>query len=172
VDWVLLTNGVSWRVYRITFAKPIDHELVVEIDFCALNARTEADLESLYLWCKEGWVRSVLGEYHTQKQALSRFCIGATLLTEPVLNAIRKELRRVSPEVRIDVDQIKFVLVNEVVKREVQEGDKADEAKKKIARIQNKALRAATARESETATAAQPDVTPTVASAPEKVPAA
>ena len=26
VDWVLLTNGVSWRVYHIVFAKPIDQE--------------------------------------------------------------------------------------------------------------------------------------------------
>ena len=24
VDWVLLTNGMCWRVYRLTFAKPID----------------------------------------------------------------------------------------------------------------------------------------------------
>src|SRR5262245_44453775 len=29
VDWVLLTNGISWRVYRIVFAKPIDQDLVV-----------------------------------------------------------------------------------------------------------------------------------------------
>ena len=29
VDWVLLTNGISWRVYHIIFAKPIDQELVI-----------------------------------------------------------------------------------------------------------------------------------------------
>ena len=51
----------------------------------------------LYLWCKEGWQRSVLGEYHTQKQALSRFFVGAMLQTEPVLDVIRRELPRVSP---------------------------------------------------------------------------
>jgi len=66
-EWVLLTNGLRWRVYRVVFAKPIDHELVVDIDFCALNPRSDADLELLYLWCKEGWVRSVLGEYHNQR---------------------------------------------------------------------------------------------------------
>jgi len=33
VDWVLLTNGISWRVYRVIFAKPIDQELVIDIDF-------------------------------------------------------------------------------------------------------------------------------------------
>lgn len=141
VDWVLLTNGVTWRIYHLIFAKPIDQELVLEIDFCNLNARSAADLELLYLWCKEGWQRSVLGEYHTQKQALSRFFVGALLQTDAVLDVIRRELRRLSPDVRIDTMQIKDVLVNEVLKREVMEGDKADEARKKILRSANKALR-------------------------------
>jgi hypothetical protein len=146
VDWVLLTNGIVWRVYHLIFAKPIDQELVLEIDFCALNTRNAADIELVYLWCKEGWQRSVLGEYHTQRQALSRFFVGAMLQTDSVLDVIRRELRRVSPDVRIDTAQIKDVLVNEVIKREVLEGDKADEARKKITRAANKALRAASAK--------------------------
>jgi hypothetical protein len=143
---VLLTNGLSWRVYHVLFSKPIDHELTVDIDFCALNARSEGDLDLLYLWCKEGWLRSVLGEYQLQKQALSRFFVGAMLLTDPVLEVIRRELRRVSPDVRIEVDQLKAVLANEVIKREVTEGDKAQEPRKTIVRTVAKTLRAATNR--------------------------
>lgn len=142
VDWVLLTNGISWRVYHIVFAKPIDQELVIDIDFCALNSRSEKDIELLYLWCKEGWARSVLGEYHTQKQALSRFFLGAMVLTDPVVDVIRRELRRVSPDVKIESDEIRRALAAEVIKREVLEGDKADEAKRKITRAANKSLRA------------------------------
>lgn len=146
VDWVLLTNGICWRVYNLTFAKPITHDLVVDIDFSTLNSRTQHDLDILYLWCKEGWKRSVLGEYHTQQQALSRFFIGAMLQTDPVLEVVRRELRRVSPDVRIDIEQIKSVLLNEVIKRDVIEGDKADEARKKISKAAAKALRATTTR--------------------------
>ena len=142
VDWVLLTNGVRWRIYHLIFAKPIDQELVLDIDICALSTRSEADLELLYLWCKEGWQRSVLGEYHTQKQALSRFFVGAMLLTDPVLDVVRRELRRVSPDVRIDVEQLRGVMTAEVIKREVLEGDKAEEARKKVAKAATKALRA------------------------------
>ena len=142
VDWVLLTNGLTWRVYHLIFAKPIDKELVLEIDFCDLNPRSAGDLELLYLWCKEGWQRSVLGEYHTQKQALSRFFVGAMLQTDAVLDVVRRELRRMSPDVRIDSDQIRSVLVNEVIKREVMEGEKADEARKKVAKTANRSLRA------------------------------
>ena len=143
VDWVLLTNGICWRVYHVIFAKPIDQELVVTIDFSTLNSRSDRDVELLYLWCKEGWQRSVLGEYQAQQQALSRFFVGAMLETDPVLDVIRRELRRMSPDVRIDNDQIKQVLVNEVIKREVLEGDKAEEARKKISRAVSKAQRTA-----------------------------
>jgi hypothetical protein len=152
VDWVLLTNGITWRVYHLIFAKPIDQELVLEIDFCALNPRVEGDIEVLYLWCKEGWQRSVLGEYHTQKQALSRFFVGAMLQSDAVLDVIRRELRRLSPDVRIDASQIKDVLVNEVIKREVMEGEKADEARKKVTKAANKSLRAAPAKAAKVAT--------------------
>jgi hypothetical protein len=143
VDWVLLTNGMSWRVYKVIFAKPINQELVIDIDFCAMSPKSEADLELLYLWCKEGWVKSVLGEYAEQKEALSRFFIGAAVLSEPVLKVIRQELRRVSPDVRIDTAQLRTVLVDEVIKREVMEGDKADNARRKLSKAAGKPLKAA-----------------------------
>ena len=164
VDWVLLTNGIRWCVYHVFFTRPINQELVVDLDFSTLNPKSEADLETIYLWCKEGWQRSALGDFHSQKQALSRFFLGATVLSDPVLEVVRRELRRVSPDVRIDIEQIRTVLVNEVLKREVMDDPKADEARKKIARVANKALRAKEAKtngappEGSTAT---PEVTPT-----------
>jgi hypothetical protein len=142
VDWVLLTNGINWRVYHVVFSKPIDIELVLDLDFCDLNARSDSDLELLYLWCKEGWQRSILGEYHTQKQALSRFFVGAMLQSDAVVDVIRRELRRVSPDIRIDAAQVRDVLVKEVIKREVLEGEKATEAKKLAAKAAAKPLRA------------------------------
>lgn len=142
VDWVVLTNAAVWRVYKVLFSKPIDHELVVEIDFCALDSRKPTDLETLFLWCKEGWIKSVLGDYHTQKQALSRFFLGAMVLSEPTLEVIRRELRRVSPDVRIEIEQIRNVLSQEVLKREVMESERFEEARKKIVRAANRALRA------------------------------
>src|SRR3989304_10561512 len=54
VEWVLLTNGMVWRVYRIQFTKPIQQELVIDVDFSCLNHKLERDIELLYLWCKEG----------------------------------------------------------------------------------------------------------------------
>lgn len=141
VEWVLLTNGVLWQVYRVSFAKPIDQELVIELNLLQASHKNQADLENLYLITKEGISKAVLGEYHAQRQALSRYFIGAMLLSEPVLDVLRRELRRVSPDVRIDEEQIRTVMIQEILKREVVEGDKADEAKRKIARAANRVLR-------------------------------
>lgn len=141
VDWVLLTNGSQWRVYHVVFAKPIGQELIVDLDLCALNARSAADIEKLFLWCKEGWQKSVLGEYRDQKQALSRFSVAAVIQSEPVVAVIRRELRRLSPDIRIEADEVQAVIVNEVLKRDVLEGDQATEAKRKLARAASKQLR-------------------------------
>ncbi len=141
VDWVVLTNGVSWRVYKVTFAKPIDHELVIDIDFCAMNPKSDKDIEALYLMCKEGWSKSVLGEYHTQRQALSRFFLGALIVSDSVLQLLRRELRRLSPDVRVDLNEIKAVLLSDVLKRDVTEGEQSMQAKKKIAKASAKSLK-------------------------------
>jgi predicted type IV restriction endonuclease len=141
VDWVLLTNGTQWRVYHVIFAKPIGQELIVDIDFCALNPRSASDVETLFLWCKEGWQKSVLGEYRDQKQALSRFSVAAVLQSDPVISIIRRELKRLSPDIRIEAEEVEAVLVNEVLKRDVMEGEQAADAKKKLARVENRRLR-------------------------------
>jgi hypothetical protein len=147
-DWVILTNGEVWRVYKVTFAKPIDSELVLEFSLSQLNPKKHGDIELAYHLTREGWMKSALGEFHTQRQALNRFFLGAMILSSPVLDIIRRELRRLSPDVRIDTEQIKSVLMQDVLKREVVEGEKAEEARKKVNRAANKQLRAKPAKES------------------------
>jgi predicted type IV restriction endonuclease len=138
VDWVLLTNGDLWQVYKVLFIKPIDHELILEIDFLALNHHEQADLEKLFLLTKESWPKSALSDYCEQKEALSRYSIAAVILSDPVLNAIRHELKQISPDVKIDSEQVRSVLEQEVLIEEVIRGEKPDEARKQITRTANK----------------------------------
>lgn len=142
VEWVVLTNGIRWRIYRVTFAKPIGQELVLEFDLIEMSHRTTAHLEWLYLLSREALTRAALPDFHTQRQATSRFMLGAVVLSDPIVEIVRRELRRIAPEVRIDTDEIRAALKSEVMKREVVEGDQADAARKKVARAVGKALRA------------------------------
>jgi len=142
VDWVVLTNAVQWKVYNVTFTKPLGQDLVLDLDLLVLNPKHAENIEALFLLAKEGLIKSALDDFSAQRQALNRFYIAATLLTHHVLDVIRRELRHISPDVKIDTDQIKSVLTQEVLKRDVIEGDKADEARKKINRTMNRVLKA------------------------------
>lgn len=154
VDWVVLTNAVHWRIYRVIFGKPIDQELVCEFDLLSLNPKDEMHRQLLFLLTKEGWTKSAVVEFPEQKQALSRFFVGATLLSEPVLAVLRRELKRVSPTVRIETDQIREVLLQEVIERDVLEGEKFAATEKTLARAANKALRVRKTEEPESEPAA------------------
>jgi predicted type IV restriction endonuclease len=145
VEWVVLTNGAIWKIYKVNFGKPIDPELVIEFDLLSLDAKSDEHIDSLFLLSKEGFRKSALGEYEAQREALSRFCIAALILSDPVLNVVRKELRRMSPDVRIDIEQVKAVLKRDVIKRDAIEGDKAAEAHRRVARAIAKAAKAKTA---------------------------
>lgn len=136
IEWVVLTNALQWRIYAVTFGQPIGHELVEEFDFSLLNPKLDGDLESAYLFTKEALTRDALEEYQMQRQAMSRFFLGAMVLSEPVLSVIRRELRRMSPDVRIEIDEIRTALAEDVIKRDVLEGDRADDARKKITKMQ------------------------------------
>jgi predicted type IV restriction endonuclease len=141
VEWVILTNGAMWRIYRVFFAQPISQELVYECDVPSVNAKVRSQVDALFLFAKEGQNKSVLHEYHAQRQAMNRHYLGALILDDTVLDVIRRELRRLSPDVKIDRDELRDVLIQDVLKREVTEGDKADEARRKIAKAQARALR-------------------------------
>jgi hypothetical protein len=149
VEWVGLTNGAVWRIYRVGFSKPISHTEVVEFDLLELNSRASESVDLLGLLSKEGWQKARIDEYCSYKEALSRFTLGAILLSEPVLNVIRRELRRVTPGLKVDVEEIEAALRNEVLKREVLDCDKAEAARKQVARAASKALRERNANEDE-----------------------
>ncbi|TGN17902.1 type I restriction enzyme HsdR N-terminal domain-containing protein [Leptospira idonii] len=141
IEWVILSNGIIWQIYKITFAKPIDKELVYEINFLNINPKNEDQLEPIYYLCKEALGKSLLDEYHSQKQALSKYYIGQMLLTETILDVIKRELKRVTPGVKIENEEIEAVLKADVIKRDLLEGDKALEAKKKIQKAANNYIR-------------------------------
>jgi hypothetical protein len=139
VEWVILTNGIIWKVYRVIFAQPIGQEQVMELNICGLNPRNEGHLDLLHMLTREGQGKALLDDYHVQRQAMSRFYLGALILSDVMIDAMRKELRKLSPGVRFDVEEIREALTHEVIKREVLEGDKATDAKKKITKAQAKA---------------------------------
>jgi predicted type IV restriction endonuclease len=143
IEWVILTNAVEWRVHRIRFSQPIETEEVTSFKVAELSPRKEDDLIKLLLLAKEGQANDAMNAFHQNAQVLNRFVIAQSLLSEGVLNAVRKEMRRVFPEVKAETNTILDILSHEVLKRDVIEGDKVTEAKARMKKAEQKLARAA-----------------------------
>lgn len=157
IEWVVLTNGVVWRLYHVLFAKPIDKQLIAEIDLMAIDCRKEPEQELLFLFTKEGVARGAHQEMSDRKDATSRYVLSALILNnDPVLNVIRRELRRVV-EVNVDEKDILAVLRDQVIKRDALEGPEAQEAVRRVQRRSEKSI-VRTRAESDSATPEQPEL--------------
>ncbi len=135
IEWVVLTNGVLWKVFKVLFTKPIEHELVYEFNFLDLNIKKDADIEMLYMISKEslGKVKNTnLDAFLAQKQLVNKGMLGQILLSEPVLDVVRKTLKKIAPDSKISNEDIAKVITDEVLKRDVAECEKAPEYRKKI----------------------------------------
>lgn len=139
-DWVTLTNGISWQLYHVIFKKPIDKQLIAEFRLTDVNPKKEADAERLYLVTREGFTRSALKEYKDRKEATSRYMLAAVILSDSVINTIRRELRRVS-DMLVDAEDIAKMLREEVVKRDAIEGQDAENATRRVSRASEKSIR-------------------------------
>lgn len=132
IQWVILTNGIEWKVYRIKFEKPLIEELLCNFNFLELNARKHEDQDRLYIICREGLDRAAIEEFHEYIRSVNKFIIGAIIQGENVIDVIRKELRRVSPGIKVEREEIEKILASEVLKRDVLEGDAFSEAKARL----------------------------------------
>lgn len=141
IEWVVLTNGIVWRIYHITFAKPIDKELVYEFNICELNAKNQGDVELLYYLCIEAFAlnsKATLEDLRAQKQILNRFIISQIILTDSCIDNIRKCVRKLYPDLKVTNEEIHSLVYNEIFKREVIESELAEEAKKTVAKQEKK----------------------------------
>lgn len=141
VEWVALTNGQIWRLYSVSFGKPVNFDLLLELDILQLDARNADDIASLFLISREGWKKSTIDEYRTQRQAVNRYTVAAAVLDDDCVQMIRRQLRRIAPSTRIDVDDIRRILNSDVLKRESIDGERADAARRLVARSARRALR-------------------------------
>lgn len=142
IEWVVLTNSVIWRVYSISFSKPVSHELVYEFDFSSINPKKQNDIEMLYHLTKEAMTRgskSSLDEFHSQQQTINRFVVSQVILSDVVLDSVRKTIRKISPELKVSNEELHKLISDEIIKRDILDDEKTPEARKRV----NKALKPA-----------------------------
>ncbi|HUT98164.1 MAG TPA: type I restriction enzyme HsdR N-terminal domain-containing protein [bacterium] len=128
VEWVVLTNGAIWQIYKIHFHKPIDKSLIFQTNLLQKNVRNQQLIECFGNLSREGFTQSSMTAFYQRQQVTSKFSIAAVLTSPPMLQALKRELRHIGGNIKIQVDQLKAQLQNEVLKRETVDGEEAKQA--------------------------------------------
>jgi hypothetical protein len=133
-------------VYRIRFERPVDYELVFSLDFLTLSPRKKDDHALLFLLCKEGISKDAIKDYHERMQTVNRFVVAALIQSEPVVQVIRRALKRLAPDSKVDQKEV-AELLPDVLKRDVVEGESAAKARRQVQRAAQKSVRRASTSE-------------------------
>lgn len=139
VDWVILTNGAEWQIYRVLFGKPVEHELIFEVSLLdeAMNPKEKAEL--MYLLTPEAQRKDELEVYYQRTKALAGSNIAKLLLSEAVLTRLRAEIKADSGN-RVALDELGQILVDCVIRPDAQ-GDTLDKQLKRVQRAAKAAPR-------------------------------
>jgi len=91
-QWVLLTNGVEWNLYHLTFSEGIEYERAFHIDFSEDDlAKCATTLDVLH---RKSLGKGGLDDFWACQVALSPTSISKALFREDVLNAIRRNVKK------------------------------------------------------------------------------
>ncbi|MDR6831709.1 MULTISPECIES: type I restriction enzyme HsdR N-terminal domain-containing protein [unclassified Sphingopyxis] len=142
IEWIILTNAIVWKIYRIKFGQPIDWEEVYCFDMGVLAVRSADDLAKVTMLCRENISTDALQAFHRQAQILNRHVLAELVQGENVVGMIRREFRRLF-EMKASDDEIRVLLTNDVLKRDVIDGDAPKAAKAQIKKAESARARKA-----------------------------
>jgi len=133
IEWVVLTNGAVWRIYKLQFSQPIEKILLCEIDVLSTSPKDSGVVECFGNLSLEGFSKEAMENFSRQKEITSKFSLAAVLLTDSMVEALRKEIRRLSGT-RVDSEYLLNALATEVIKRELIDGDEGKLAQSLVKR--------------------------------------
>jgi len=119
IRWVLLTNGIEWQLYHLTFAENegITHERAFEA-----NLLDELAVDPASLWAKLSMLsryavqKDLLEDYWEHKKVLSPASVVRALFSLKVLTEVRRELNRGAPA-RLDFQDV-FAAIRDALSKE------------------------------------------------------
>ncbi len=117
VEWMILTNGQVWQVWHLTGGLPVVVDLTMEVDLLGddpLGSKADA----LFHLSKEAIKHHLLDELWQAKAATSARSLAGIILSDNVVESIRKELRR-QTSYNGEVDELARILRSEVLRAEV-----------------------------------------------------
>ena len=95
IDWIILTNGRAFQIYRVIFNKPIRNELLINIDLLTpTNAQLKHYADVLTLFTKKAVLKNEQEQYWLRSVALSPKNLSKLLYSEEVVRMIKREIKK------------------------------------------------------------------------------
>lgn len=92
IRWVVLTNGVIWSLYHLTFDEGLEYERVFQVDLKAEDIDEQAKL--LALLHRRSIKSGEHEEFWNMRSALGPSSLARALYTDTVLRVIRRDIRK------------------------------------------------------------------------------
>jgi predicted type IV restriction endonuclease len=111
-DWALLTNGVEWNLYHISYVEDegIEYTPAFTVSLADTKNLDEAAI-NLALLHRRSIARGELERFWERKSALCACSIGSAVFHESVLRVLRREIRR-QCDVLIDPEDLAVAVHN------------------------------------------------------------
>lgn len=132
IQWIILTNGVDWQVYRLRFEQPIAWDLVARFDLSTISLKNERDLERLIIITKEGVEKGAREDLFEKTQCVNRFVAGALILSDAVVSVLKREFKKLAEGISIEDAEVVALLRDGVLRRDLLEGEEAEAAMSKV----------------------------------------
>ncbi len=93
VEWMILTNGQHWQVYHLAPGMPVEIDLTLDVNLLGEGTPSQKVSKLFYL-TRESLKRRQIDELWKAARATSPKSLAQVMLSEPVVEAVRKEIRR------------------------------------------------------------------------------
>lgn len=134
IQWIVLTNGIQWDIYRLRFEQPIQWDVVARINMENVNIKSDSDFEKLLLLTKEGVEKNAREELYEKTQCINRYVVSQMILSEPCISLLRRELKKLSEGINVEEEEVKSIITNYCLRREVLDPE-SDDVNKAINRV-------------------------------------
>ena len=134
IQWIVLTNGVDWQIYRLRVEQPIAWDLVARVVLSTISLKNERDMERLITVTKEGVEKGAREDLYEKTQCVNRFVAGALILSDAVVSVLKREFKKLADGISIEDAEVVALLRDGVLRRDLLDGEEAEAAMAKVNR--------------------------------------
>ena len=99
-------DGIGWQVHHVedTGKTRPETPIVLAFDLSHMQPGQDSHIETLFLLTREGHKSAGLNHFRLRLEVTNRHYLGAMMLSDPVVAAVRRELRKLNPGLQITAE--------------------------------------------------------------------